>query len=413
MASTEDPGQRRTRRADSGPAGASASRAPEIRREAAPIQPLRAADSGRRARAVGRGVVEPEPGRLAADARTRARLGHSRSRQCRTRAARRVGRRAALRQRLRMGQHGAGAARIPRGRGYASQLLGARTRRPRLARHRRDPGRHAGRPSDLPRQGFRRQLGIPPLSARRTSARRRIGCGVPHRLRAPPRPAPARRRCARCAMPTGRRSSPSTVPRSAPTAPRCCARWRRACHARRMSPSTRAASAASCPRDGREAAQIGPLLAADDASARTARRRAGDPRRAGLPRPDRPPRQPAAVAASARLRLPAPVHAHGARPPERPRRPRPHRPGRRPGAGLNATRATPRRRASAAIAWHGRGPSLRRSLVRIASVAAGRARRRLPPPPPRALGRRRARALQAERLMLIRASSSKKLGVLG
>ena len=44
MASTEDPGQRRTRRADSGPAGASASRAPAIRREAAPIQPLRAAD---------------------------------------------------------------------------------------------------------------------------------------------------------------------------------------------------------------------------------------------------------------------------------------------------------------------------------------------------------------------------------
>ena len=114
-------------------------------------------------------------------------------------------------------------------------------------------------------EGFVDSWGFSPLPARRTSARRRIGC-APQSAAAPPRPAPAgvsapARDADWPAMPRHRRpafgadraallrSLAARLPRAAQVAER----------AGRIEGFVLG-------RDGREAAQIGPLWAADDAS---------------------------------------------------------------------------------------------------------------------------------------------------
>ena len=206
-------------------------------------------------------------------------------------------------ERLRLDQHGAGAAGLP-----APRLrLAPAAPRARLAvgaRPGRGARRHAGRPRGVPAGRIRRHLGL----SRATGARR--GPLRPDR----PLPAPATPRAAR--QPTGRPSLPSTCPPSAPSRlallRALARRWPEA--ARVVEVRGARLRGFVLGRDGREAHQIGPLLAGDDgqrpqACSRDALRATPRP---GLPGSARQPRRAAALAAAAGLRVAAAVHAHGA-----------------------------------------------------------------------------------------------------
>ena len=193
-----------------------------------------------------------------------------------------------------------------RRRGYASLLLrhalAELSREGRAAVLDATPAGHAV----YVQEGFADTWGFARYRREARAPRRSGACGEHHD------PAAARQRLARdrSARYAGIRRQPRC---------RCCARWRSACRQRRGSRSRADACVGFVlGRDGREASQIGPLIAADDAVARqSAGGRAARAAGPAVCRSARPPQGAAALAAGAGLRASAAVHAHGARPPRR------------------------------------------------------------------------------------------------